>query len=34
MAETKQRDVQVFPIGADTTVMRSRTWDRLKFEIE
>ena len=34
MAEIKQRDVQVLPIGADTTVMRSRTWDRLKFEIE
>ncbi len=34
MAEIKQRDVQVLPIGTDTTVMRSRTWDRLKFEIE
>jgi flavorubredoxin len=34
MAEIKQRDVQVLPIGADTIVMRSRTWDRLKFEIE
>ncbi|AFZ19922.1 diflavin flavoprotein [Allocoleopsis franciscana] len=32
--ETKQRDVQVLPIGAQTTVLRSRTWDRLKFEIE
>jgi flavorubredoxin/flavin reductase (DIM6/NTAB) family NADH-FMN oxidoreductase RutF len=32
--ETKQRDVQVLPIGADTNVLRSRTWDRLKFEIE
>ncbi len=32
--ETKQRDVQVLPIGAETTVLRSRTWDRLKFEIE
>jgi flavorubredoxin/flavin reductase (DIM6/NTAB) family NADH-FMN oxidoreductase RutF len=31
---TKQRDVQVLPIGAQTTVLRSRTWDRLKFEIE
>jgi flavorubredoxin len=31
---TKQRDVQVLPIGAETTVLRSRTWDRLKFEIE
>jgi len=34
MPETKQRDVQVFPINADTTVVRSRTWERLKFEIE
>jgi len=32
--ETKKRDVQVLPIGLDTVVMRSRTWDRLKFEIE
>ena len=30
----KAKDVQVFPIGADTRVLRSRTWDRLKFEIE
>jgi len=30
----KPRDVQVLPIAADTTVLRSRTWDRLKFEIE
>ncbi|NER29322.1 MAG: flavin oxidoreductase [Symploca sp. SIO1C4] len=34
MSETKPKDVQVFPISADTAVMRSRTWDRLKFEIE
>ncbi|NES24443.1 MAG: FprA family A-type flavoprotein, partial [Symploca sp. SIO3E6] len=34
MPETKQRDVQVFLINTDTTVVRSRTWDRLKFEIE
>ncbi|MBD2539040.1 diflavin flavoprotein [Coleofasciculus sp. FACHB-SPT36] len=34
MTATKPRDVQVLPIGADTTVLRSRTWDRLKFEIE
>jgi len=33
-ATTKPRDVQVLPIGAETTVLRSRTWDRLKFEIE
>jgi flavorubredoxin/flavin reductase (DIM6/NTAB) family NADH-FMN oxidoreductase RutF len=30
----KPRDVQPFYIGAETTVLRSRTWDRLKFEIE
>lgn len=30
----KTKDVQVFPIAADTRVLRSRTWDRLKFEIE
>lgn len=34
MLETKPRDVQVSPIGAETRVLRSRTWDRLKFEIE
>ncbi len=28
------KDVQVSPIGIDTIVMRSRTWERLKFEIE
>ncbi|MGC1393887.1 MAG: FprA family A-type flavoprotein, partial [Coleofasciculaceae cyanobacterium] len=32
--ESKPRDVQLLPIGAETTVMRSRTWDRLRFEIE
>lgn len=32
--ESKPRDVQILPIGAQTTVMRSRTWDRLRFEIE
>lgn len=30
----KPRDVQVYPIAPETTVLRSRTWDRLKFEIE
>jgi flavorubredoxin/flavin reductase (DIM6/NTAB) family NADH-FMN oxidoreductase RutF len=30
----KPRDVQVSQIAAETTVLRSRTWDRLKFEIE
>jgi flavorubredoxin/flavin reductase (DIM6/NTAB) family NADH-FMN oxidoreductase RutF len=34
MAEFKPRDVQVAEIGVDTTVFRSRTWERLKFEIE
>ncbi len=34
MQAIKRRDVQVFPVEADTRVMRSRTWDRLKFEIE
>lgn len=30
----KARDVQVASIAADTTVLRSRTWERLKFEVE
>lgn len=34
MADLKPRDVQVAEIGTDTLVLRSRTWDRLKFEIE
>ncbi len=34
MADNKPRDVQVAEIGANTLVLRSRTWDRLKFEIE
>jgi len=33
--DIKPRDVQVAAIeGTDTTVLRSRTWDRLKFEVE
>ncbi len=28
------KDVQIYPIAADTWGLRSRTWDRLKFEIE
>jgi flavorubredoxin len=28
------RDVQVALIGPSTLVLRSRTWDRLKFELE
>ncbi|MBW4503555.1 MAG: diflavin flavoprotein [Scytonema hyalinum WJT4-NPBG1] len=34
MSETKPRDVQVLPIATDTTVLRSRSWSRLRFEIE
>ncbi len=34
MTTTKPRDVQVLPIGTDTTVLRSRSWTRLRFEIE
>ncbi len=34
MTVNKPRDVQVYLITEDTRVMRSRTWDRLKFEIE
>ena len=33
-AETGRRDVQVLPIAADTFVLRSRSWNRLRFEIE
>ena len=31
---TKPKDVQVAEIGTNTKVLRSRTWDRLKFEVE
>lgn len=35
MQDIKPNDVQVASIGAaDTTVLRSRSWDRLKFEVE
>lgn len=35
MPDIKPRDVQVASIAAaDTTILRSRTWDRLKFEVE
>lgn len=34
MTDTKPRDVQILPIGIDTTVLRSRSWTRLRFEIE
>ena len=33
-SDVKPRDVQFLPIGLDTFILRSRTWDRLKFEIE
>ncbi|AFY50365.1 putative flavoprotein [Nostoc sp. PCC 7524] len=32
--QNKPRDVQILPIGTDTTVVRSRSWTRLRFEIE
>ena len=31
---SRPRDVQIAAIGAGTQVLRSRTWDRLKFEVE
>ncbi len=31
---TKPRDVQIIPIGTDTTIVRSRSWSRLRFEVE
>jgi flavorubredoxin/flavin reductase (DIM6/NTAB) family NADH-FMN oxidoreductase RutF len=34
MSNAKPRDVQVYPIASDTTSVRSRSWTRLKFEIE
>lgn len=34
MTTARSRDVQVIPIAAQTRLLRSRTWDRLKFEIE
>jgi flavorubredoxin/flavin reductase (DIM6/NTAB) family NADH-FMN oxidoreductase RutF len=34
MSNIKPRDVQIASIDADTTILRSRTWDRLKFEVE
>ncbi|CAN1213398.1 diflavin flavoprotein [Tumidithrix helvetica PCC 7403] len=32
--QTKPRDVQVFSVGAETLAIRSRSWNRLRFEIE
>ncbi len=34
MPQNKPRDVQVFPVATDTRVLRSRSWTRLRFEIE
>ncbi|MBE9014268.1 FprA family A-type flavoprotein, partial [Pseudanabaenaceae cyanobacterium LEGE 13415] len=34
MLQTKPRDVQVAEIAQNTWILRSRTWDRLKFEVE
>ena len=34
MTNSKPRDVQVASIGTNTMVLRSRTWDRLRFEVE
>jgi flavorubredoxin/flavin reductase (DIM6/NTAB) family NADH-FMN oxidoreductase RutF len=34
MTGTQPRDVQVAPVGAETLVLRSRTWEPLKFETE
>ncbi|MBD2101069.1 flavin reductase [Leptolyngbya sp. FACHB-261] len=34
MAQPQQRNVQVLPIGIDTTVLRCRSLKRIKFEIE
>jgi flavorubredoxin/flavin reductase (DIM6/NTAB) family NADH-FMN oxidoreductase RutF len=31
---TRPRDVQVAPLGPETQVLRSRAWERLKFEVE
>jgi len=31
---TGRRDVQILPIAADTVALRSRSWNRLRFEIE
>ncbi|MBN3961315.1 diflavin flavoprotein [Nostoc sp. NMS8] len=34
MSQNKPRDVQVHPIATDTRILRSRSWSRLRFEIE
>ncbi len=33
-ATNRKRDVQIAEIGQDTMILRSRTWERLKFEVE
>nr|WP_041237624.1 diflavin flavoprotein [Gloeothece citriformis] len=34
LSPTRPRDVQVANLATNTTIIRSRTWDRLKFEVE
>lgn len=34
LTATRPRDVQIAEIGKNTLILRSRTWDRLKFEVE
>ena len=34
LTSNHSRDVQVVEIGKNTLILRSRTWDRLKFEVE
>ncbi|MEH2314346.1 MAG: diflavin flavoprotein [Nostoc sp.] len=34
MSVNQPRDVQVYPIATDTRILRSRSWSRLRFEIE
>ncbi|MBF2017564.1 MAG: diflavin flavoprotein [Rivularia sp. T60_A2020_040] len=34
LTPNRKRDVQVAEIGQDTIILRSRTWERLKFEVE
>ncbi|MEH2232119.1 MAG: diflavin flavoprotein [Nostoc sp.] len=34
MSKNQPRDVQVFPIATNTRILRSRSWSRLRFEIE
>lgn len=34
LTPNRNRDVQVAEIGQDTLILRSRTWERLKFEVE